>query len=109
MPIFEISVFPLIRSLCVGSCSRLVRAFGLCPGARARVKRRQTRAGGRAFSTQQERNLGLLKQLLDLSLDENQAIAHFILSFEDQQRAASFLQDYRLAGGALLRQQIAQD
>lgn len=67
------------------------------------------RAGGRAFSTQQERNLGLLKQLLDLSLDENQAIAHFILSFEDQQRAASFLQDYRLAGGALLRQQIAQD
>ena len=45
----------------------------------------------RALNAQQERNLALLKQLLDRSLEENPAFAHYILSFEDQHRAASFL------------------
>ena len=45
------------------------------------------------LNAQQERNLALLKHLLNFSLEENQAFAHFILSLEDQRRAAFFLQD----------------
>ena len=37
---------------------------------------------------QQERNLGLLKTLLDRSLEENTAFAHYVLSLEDRRRAA---------------------
>jgi hypothetical protein len=37
---------------------------------------------------QQERNLGLLRQLLGRSLEENPAFAHYVLSLEDQRRAA---------------------
>jgi hypothetical protein len=43
------------------------------------------------LSAQQKRNLVLLKELLDRSLEENSAFAHFILSLEDQERAAFFL------------------
>ncbi len=41
-----------------------------------------------SLNPQQERNLGLLRQLLDRSLEENSAFAHYVLSFEDRQRAA---------------------
>lgn len=44
-----------------------------------------------SLSAQQELNLNLFRKLLDRSLEENHAFAHFILSLEDQQRAASFL------------------
>ncbi len=49
-------------------------------------------AMSRDLSAQQKRNLDLLRELLDLSLEENPAFAHFILSTEDQRRAAFFLQ-----------------
>lgn len=48
----------------------------------------EMRAG---LSAQQEANLSLFSQLLDRSLEENPAFAHFILSLEDQQRSAAFL------------------
>lgn len=41
---------------------------------------------------QQERNLGLLRRLLDLSLKENPAFAHYVLSLEDRRRAAFLLE-----------------
>lgn len=43
------------------------------------------------FSAQQETNLGLLKRLLDRSLEENKAFAHRVLSLEDQRRASLLL------------------
>lgn len=43
------------------------------------------------LNPQQERSLALLRQVLDRSLEENPAFAHYILSFEDQRRAAFFL------------------
>jgi hypothetical protein len=45
-----------------------------------------------SLNPQQERNLGLLRQLLDRSLEENRAFAHYVLSLEDQQRAAFLLE-----------------
>jgi hypothetical protein len=44
-----------------------------------------------SLTIQQKRSLGLLSELLDRSLRENPAFAHFILSLEDQARAAFFL------------------
>jgi hypothetical protein len=45
------------------------------------------------LSAQQKRNLGFLRELLNRSLEENSAFAHFVLSLEDQERAAFFLQN----------------
>ncbi|MCP1908960.1 hypothetical protein J2R96_001440 [Bradyrhizobium elkanii] len=45
-----------------------------------------------SLSHQQERNLGLLRQLLDRSLEENSAFAHYVMSLEDRQRAAFLLE-----------------
>lgn len=42
-------------------------------------------------NSQQEQNLALLRAVLDRSLEENPAFAHYILSAEDQRRAAFFL------------------
>jgi hypothetical protein len=44
-----------------------------------------------SLNSQQERNLALLRQVFHRSLEENPAFAHFILSSEDQRRAALFL------------------
>jgi hypothetical protein len=41
---------------------------------------------------QQERNLSLLRMLLDRSLEENAAFAYYVLSLEDRQRAALLLE-----------------
>ena len=41
-----------------------------------------------SLGNQQKTNLGLLKQFLDGSIEENKAFAHRVLSLEDQQRAA---------------------
>lgn len=45
----------------------------------------------RGLNPQQERNLDLLRQILDRSTDENPAFAHHIISLEDRRRAALFL------------------
>lgn len=45
-----------------------------------------------SLNPQQECNLGLLRQLLDRSLEENSAFAHYVLSLEDRQRAAFLLE-----------------
>jgi hypothetical protein len=45
------------------------------------------------LSAQQKRNLGLLRELQNRSLEENPAFSHFVLSLEDQERAAFFLQE----------------
>ncbi|MBR1177086.1 DUF3800 domain-containing protein [Bradyrhizobium sp. KB893862 SZCCT0404] len=47
----------------------------------------------RALNPQQARSVALLRHLLDRSLAENPAFAHYILSAEDQGRAALFLAD----------------
>lgn len=44
-----------------------------------------------SLNPQQEKNLALLRDVLDRSLEENLAFAHYILSSEDQRRAAFFL------------------
>lgn len=44
-----------------------------------------------ALNPNQQRSLALFTQLLDRSLAENPAFAHYILSAEDQRRAAFFL------------------
>jgi hypothetical protein len=44
------------------------------------------------LDTQQERNLDLLRQLLDHSLKENPAFAHYVLSLEDLRRTAFLLE-----------------
>jgi hypothetical protein len=44
------------------------------------------------LAPQQERNLALLRELLSRSLEENLAFAHYVLSLEDQQRAAVLLE-----------------
>jgi hypothetical protein len=46
----------------------------------------------RALGRQQRRNLDLLNTLLDRSIEENKAFAHFVLSLRDQE-AAAFLLD----------------
>jgi Protein of unknown function (DUF3800) len=46
-----------------------------------------------SLSAQQTTNIGLLGELLDRSLAENPAFIHFVLSLEDQERAAFFLQE----------------
>lgn len=43
------------------------------------------------FSAQQRRNIDLLGTLLDRSIEENKAFAHFVLSLEDQSRAGLLL------------------
>lgn len=48
------------------------------------VKRRDLKA-------QQKHTLGMLSELLDRSIAENKAFAHFVLSLEDQQKAGFFL------------------
>lgn len=45
----------------------------------------------RTFGRQQQRNLELLKMLLDNSIAENKAFAHFVLSLRDQESAGFFL------------------
>lgn len=45
----------------------------------------------RGLSAQQKRSLGMLRRLLDRSIAENRAFAHFILRLEDQEKAAFFL------------------
>jgi hypothetical protein len=46
-----------------------------------------------SLAPQQQRNLGLLKELLDRSCEENVAFAHSVLSLEDLERADNFLRD----------------
>lgn len=53
--------------------------------------RDQLRSIRESVGNQQKTNLGLLKQLLDGSIEENKAFAHRVLSLEDQQRAAILL------------------
>jgi hypothetical protein len=45
----------------------------------------------RALNPRQKRNLALLRRLLDRSLEENPAFAHFVLGLEDRRRAELFL------------------
>lgn len=45
------------------------------------------------FTSQQQRNHAMIRQLLDRSVEENAAFAHYVLSIEDQNRAAIFLSE----------------
>lgn len=45
----------------------------------------------RGLGEQQQRSLGLLNALLDLSIGENKAFAHYVLSLRDQEAAGFFL------------------
>ncbi|UVK48936.1 hypothetical protein BPNPMPFG_006554 (plasmid) [Mesorhizobium sp. AR07] len=45
----------------------------------------------RGLGEQQQRSLSLLNALLDRSIGENEAFAHYVLSLRDQQAAAFFL------------------
>jgi len=45
----------------------------------------------RGLSAQQKRTLGMLSELLDRSIAENKAFAHFVISLQDREKAEFFL------------------